>query len=58
MAWKSVAICDDHWKEEEGDRTPVRAEGPKGFFADECYRCGALSSILVRRDIQEEEEVR
>jgi len=45
MGWSTVAICDDHWNEEEGDRKPVRIKGVK----EECYRCRTEATIYVRR---------
>ena len=51
MAWKTVAICDEHWKEEEGQRIPVRMNHVDGFEGEPCYRCGKLGDIFVRREV-------
>jgi hypothetical protein len=51
MAWKTVAICDDHWAREEGDRTPIRVQG--WDVREPCYRTGCLKygDIYVRREV-------
>jgi hypothetical protein len=48
MAWGSVPICDDCWRQQEGDREPVRFRKPD---QEQCYACGkvTLSGIYVRR---------
>ena len=52
MTWATVPICDQCWREEEGERQPVRMTGEHQEL-ERCYRCHAptLSGIYVRRMI-------
>jgi hypothetical protein len=52
MSWKTVAICEDHWYNEEGNRQPIVLHDN---VHDECYLpgCHQQSSIFVRRDMQD-----
>jgi hypothetical protein len=57
MASKTVAICEQHWLEEEGRREPFRVSDPESWDLEHCYRCGcpltiAFGVIYVRRDVQ------
>lgn len=47
--WSTVPICDDHWKEQEGDRKPVRIRGS----SEDCYLCGGKATIYVRRKTED-----
>jgi hypothetical protein len=49
MGWGTYGICDDHWKEQEGERKPVRIQGLK----DTCYICGKEATIYVRRRVED-----
>jgi hypothetical protein len=51
MSWKTVAICEDHWYNEEGKREPIHVIGE----FEECYLpgCHEKSDIYVRRDMQD-----
>jgi hypothetical protein len=48
----TVAICDECWRKEEGEREPVRFTEPD---TDHCYRCKqeTRSGIYVRRMIKD-----
>jgi len=48
--WKTVAICLNHWMDEEPGRTPVRVIDEY----EACYRCGFDSNIYVRREVEEQ----
>jgi len=47
----TVAICDACWRQEEGERKPVRFTKPD---TEHCYRCKqeTRSGIYVRRMIE------
>ena len=52
-SWQNVAICEDHWREEEGDRVPFRMKEPPPEPVV-CYRCGVPLTervIYVRRHV-------
>lgn len=46
MAWGTYPICDRHWKEQNGDRRPVRVVGAR----EHCYipGCDGTGDIYVR----------
>jgi len=56
MSWKTVAICDRHWLEEEGERPPHRfvVEEDEQDLLEPCYRCEKPEcDIFVRREVED-----
>ena len=52
--WATVAICEMHWTEEEGDRVPIRMRLDPDADSERCYRCNhplSMDVIYVRREI-------
>lgn len=47
--WKTVPICDVHWREQEPNREPVRLINMEG---EPCFICGTMSDIFVRREVE------
>ena len=52
MRARTVAICDDCWREQEGEREPVRLREPQAEF---CHFCGLRthSGIYTRAMVKE-----
>lgn len=50
--FKTVAICDECWKKEHGEREPFRLKKP---VEEHCYACKqpTKSGIYVRRRLDE-----